>query len=120
MPQLFNYIVVAPFYDSQDLLHFFLGGLGDSQGLSLRPDRLYLNIFSSSFSSRSVGRNDNRGCNGFVNRSTCRDDYGYGSDLGAATWMITGPKIAFEGAISGEKILPLRVILLVLAILLMS
>ena len=32
----------------------------------------------------------------------------------------TGPKIAFGGAISGEKILPLRVILLVPAILLMS
>ena len=32
----------------------------------------------------------------------------------------TGPKIAFRGAISGEKILPLRVILLVPAILLMS
>ena len=31
-----------------------------------------------------------------------------------------GPKTAFGGAISGEKILPLRVILLVLAILLMS
>ena len=36
--------------------------------------------------------------------------------LGAAE----GPKIAFGGAISGEKILPLRVTFLVLAMLLMS
>ena len=34
--------------------------------------------------------------------------------------MATGPEIAFGGAISGEKILPLRVIFLVPAMLLMS
>ena len=38
----------------------------------------------------------------------------------AAMGMITGPETAFGGAISGEKILPLRVILLVPAMLLMS
>ena len=52
------------------------------------------------------------------------------SSIGALAEMImgtkvtfgaaTGPKNAFRGAIYGEKILPLRVILLVLAILLMS
>ena len=40
--------------------------------------------------------------------------------FGAATGMITGPETAFGGAISGEKILPLRVILLVPEILLTS
>ena len=39
---------------------------------------------------------------------------------GTATGMITGPETAFRGVISGEKILPLRVILLVPAMLLMS
>ena len=45
---------------------------------------------------------------------------GMGVTFGAATRMITGPEIAFGGEISGEKILPLRVILLVPAILLTS
>ena len=36
------------------------------------------------------------------------------------TGMITGPEIAFGGAISGENILPLRVILLVPTMLLIS
>ena len=45
---------------------------------------------------------------------------GMGSNFGAATWIITGPETTFGGAISGEKILPLQVILLVPAILLMS
>ena len=40
--------------------------------------------------------------------------------FGEATGMITGPETAFGGAVSREKILPLRVILLVPAILLMS
>ena len=39
---------------------------------------------------------------------------------GATIVMITSPEIAFGGAISGEKILPLQVTLLVSAILLMS
>ena len=38
---------------------------------------------------------------------------------GAKAGMITGPETAFGGAISGEKILPLQVILLVPVILLM-
>ena len=47
---------------------------------------------------------------------------GLGITFGGATTtgMITGPKIAFGGAISGEKTLPLRVILLVPMILLIS
>ena len=45
---------------------------------------------------------------------------GVGVTFGAATRIIMGPETAFGGAISGEKILPLRVILLVPAILLMS
>ena len=40
--------------------------------------------------------------------------------FGATTGMITGPENAFGGEIFGEKILSLRVILLVPAILLMS
>ena len=39
---------------------------------------------------------------------------------GVTTGMITGPKNDFGGEISGEKILPLQVILLVPAILLTS
>ena len=39
---------------------------------------------------------------------------------GTKAGMITGPETAFGGAISGEKILPLQVILLVPAMLLMS
>ena len=47
---------------------------------------------------------------------------GLGTTFGGATTtgMITGPETAFGGAISGENILPLRVILLVPAILLIS
>ena len=47
---------------------------------------------------------------------------GLGIAFGGAitTGMITGPETAFRGAISGENILPLRVILLVPAILLIS
>ena len=46
---------------------------------------------------------------------------GLGIAFGGETiGRITGPKTAFGGAISGEKIMPLRVILLVPAILLMS
>ena len=45
---------------------------------------------------------------------------GVGVTFGIATGMITGQEMAFGGAISGENILPLRVILLVLAVLLMS
>ena len=37
---------------------------------------------------------------------------------GATTGIITGPETAFKGAIYGEKILPLRLILLVPAMLL--
>ena len=47
---------------------------------------------------------------------------GLGIAFGGATTtgMIIGPEIAFGGEISGENTLPLRVILLVLAILLIS
>ena len=47
---------------------------------------------------------------------------GLGTSFGGATTtrMVTGPETAFGGAIFGENILPLRVILLVPAILLIS
>ena len=92
----------------------------DSQQLSRRPDRLNQNTLSSSLGSGSVSRNDNRVVTALSIGLLAEMIMGVGVTFGASTGMITGPETAFRGAIYGEKILPLRVILLVPTILLTS
>ena len=75
---------------------------------------LFLNVLSFILNSGSICRD--RDCIVLISGYACR--YNHGTEVIFVT--ATGPTTAFGGEISGEKILPLRVILLVPVILLMS
>ena len=114
MPQLFDNIEITLLYYFQDFLHFFLRGFRDDQWLSPCPDRLFLDPLPSIITN---SRGDNHMSYNLSITGVLADMLtGTGVTLGVAE----GPKISFGGVISGDKILPLRVILLVPAMFPMS